>query len=486
MVGRSPRSGPSEAATRRLLPVVAIVGRPNVGKSTLFNRLTRSRDALVHDEPGLTRDRRYGTVRDAPVPFVVVDTGGLAGEEDPLTRLIEAQVEHAVAESDLTMLLLDARDGLTPGDERIAARLRRSGIQTVPVLNKVDGLDADAAAAEFHALGLGPPHPIAASHGHGVRDLLEALSLELPAPPADLGVEDAGESGSLPIKVAIVGRPNVGKSTLVNALVGAPRVLAHDAPGTTRDSVFVPFERRGRRFVLIDTAGVRRRGRVIEAIEKFSVVKTLQAIDVANVVVLMLDATQGLAEQDLRLLGHVIDAGRGLVIGLNKWDAAGEDERSGIRRECERRLAFVEYARTHAISARRGSGLDALLTSVERTHAAARADLATPELTRVLIRAVAEHPPPLAAGRRPKLRYAHQGGTNPPRIVIHGNRTETLPAAYLRYLMRAFREAFDLSGTPIKLELRSGENPFRDRPNALSRRQREKKRRLMRHVKRPR
>jgi GTP-binding protein len=481
----APVSGTSNAGSTRLLPVVAIVGRPNVGKSTLFNRLTRSREALVADVPGLTRDRRYGTVRDAPRPFVVIDTGGLAAEADAIGRMVEAQVELALDESDLVLLLLDARDGLTAEDERIAGRVRGRGAGIVAVLNKIDGLDPDLAAAEFHRLGLGPVHPIAAVHGHGVGALVEALAAALPATPEGES-EEALEAGPPAIRVAVVGRPNVGKSTLVNALVGAPRVLAHDEPGTTRDSVLVPFERGGRRFVLIDTAGVRRRSRVAVVVEKFSVVKTLQAIDHAHVVLLMADAAAGLVEQDLRLLGHVLDAGRGLVVALNKWDAADEEQRRAIRSECDRRLGFAGHPRLHPLSARRGTGLGALTRSVERTHVAARADLATPDLTRVLARAVAENPPPVVGGRRAKLRYAHQGGTNPPRIVIHGNRTETLPDAYRRYLMRKFREAFDLEGTPVRLELRSAENPFRDRSNPLTARQREKRRRLMRHVKRKR
>ena len=478
-----------------VLPVVAIVGRPNVGKSTLFNQLTRTREALVADEAGLTRDRQYGTVRHMERPFVVVDTGGLATQSDRIGQLIGQQAERAMEEADAILLLLDGREGLTPEDEHIAAKVRTVGCPVLPVVNKIDGLNSELVTGEFHALGLGDLHPISAAHARGLRSLGDAVLACLP-PLFDLRSVRGSDPGcdrqeaeapahrqASTVRVAIVGRPNVGKSTLVNQLVGEVRVVAHDMPGTTRDSIYVPFSRGGRSYTLIDTAGVRRRPRVHETIEKFSVIKTLQAIEAANVVVLMLDATEGLAEQDLRILGHVLDAGRALVLAINKWDAADRDNRSVIEKECDRRLRFVDYATVQNISATLGSGVGALMRSVNAAWQAATAKLPTPELTRLLADAVAKHPPPLVRGRRIKLRYAHQGGVNPPRIVIHGSQTEALPASYQRYLTRVFRDTFKLYGTPVALELRTGENPFKDRQNTLSKRQQQKRRRLMKHVK---
>lgn len=464
-----------------MLPVVAIVGRPNVGKSTLFNQLTRTRDALVADQPGLTRDRQYGTVRHPEHPFVVIDTGGLASSNGRIGELIASQVDRAMAEADTLILLLDARDGLTPEDELIAAKVRTLGRDVVVVVNKIDGLDPLVATGEFHRLGLGNPIPIAAAHRRGLSFLMEQLSATFDTTTAC--IEDELGNDPQRIKVGIVGRPNAGKSTLVNQLVGEERVVTHDMPGTTRDSIFVPFERGRTAYTLIDTAGVRRRARVSETAEKFSIVKTLQAIEAANVIVLMLDALEGIAEQDLRLLGHVLDAGRALVLAINKWDAADKDARAHVMRDRDRRLVFVDYASVTTLSAATGYGVGTLMRAVNDAWRAATRKMPTPELTRLLEQAVAQHPPPIARGRRIKLRYAHQGGSNPPRIVLHGTQVEALPEGYQRFLARVFREAYNLHGTPIKLELKSGDNPFHGRKNKLTKRQANKRRRLMRHVK---
>ncbi|HXH03511.1 MAG TPA: ribosome biogenesis GTPase Der [Candidatus Competibacteraceae bacterium] len=438
------------------LPVIALVGRPNVGKSTLFNCLTRSRDALVADMPGLTRDRQYGTGQVGPRPYVVMDTGGLSGEDEGIDLLVAQQVWKALEdEVDAVLFLVDGRAGLSAGDEEIAARLRRLGKPLWLVVNKTDGLDRDAARAEFHALALGEPQAIAASHGRGVAELMERVLAGLPQPAAEVAaVEEGG------IRLAIVGRPNVGKSTLVNRLLGEERVLACDLPGTTRDSISIPFEKDGQRYTLIDTAGVRRRSRVDEVIEKFSVLKTLQAIERAHVVVLVLDARQGIAEQDAHLLGHVLDSGRGLVVAVNKWDRLEREVRDQVRRDLDRKLAFLDFARVHFISALHGTGVMDLLASVREAYAAATRKLSTHELTRILEQALEAHQPPLVHGRSIKLRYAHQGGQNPPRIVIHGNRVDQVPDAYRRYLVNTYRRAFDLWGTPVRIEFRSGDNPY--------------------------
>jgi len=463
-----------------VLPVLAIVGRPNVGKSTLFNALTRSRDALVADRPGVTRDRNYGIGRVGERRCVLVDTGGLGGSPDPLARLSAEQADTALDEAHVVLFVVDARDGLNAEDEAIAARLRTRGKPVLVVANKVDGLDAASASAEFHELAFDGVAPISAAHRRGLGPLM-ASALALAPPGADEAPQGQAEPG---VRVAVVGRPNVGKSTLVNRLTGSSRVIAHDQPGTTRDSVEVPFRRDGVDFVLVDTAGLRRRARVDDAVEKFSAVKTLAAIEASEVVVLMLDARDGASEQDAHLLGLVVDAGRAVVIAANKWDGLDAGWRTRVRAELDRRLGFADFAPVVPISALHGSGLAELLEEVRRAHAAACARLPTPELTRVLHAALERTPPPAVRGRRIRLRYAHQGGSRPPRIVIHGNQTEQLPQHYRRYLVRVFREAFDLRATPVVLELRTGSNPFQGRRNALTPRQQRKRKRLMRRVKR--
>ncbi|CAL1239880.1 ribosome biogenesis GTPase Der [Candidatus Methylocalor cossyra] len=461
-----------------MLPVVALVGRPNVGKSTLFNYLTKTRDALVADYPGLTRDRQYGRVRRGQRDYYVVDTGGMVEPEAALEQQAMRQVQYALEEADVVLFLVDARDGLQSGDAVIAARLRRIGKPVVLAANKAERAEVATAAGEFHALGLGSPYPIAAAHGSGIDALLDAVEARL---PEDRGGEEVAPEDE--IRVAVVGRPNVGKSTLVNRLLGEERVVVFDQPGTTRDSVYIPFERHGQRYTLIDTAGIRRRGRVGEVIEKFSVIKALQAIDRAHVVIYLIDAREGVTEQDAHLLGMVLEAGRGLIIGFNKWDGLEQEQKDRLHRQVDLRLPFVDFAEKHFISALHGTGVGHLLDAVQRVRAASTQDLSAARLTRVLEQAVSAHPPPLVAGRRVKLKYAHQGGQNPPTIVIHGNQTEELPGSYRRYLMNTFREALGLKGTPIRLELRTGENPFQGRRNPLSVRQIRKRRRLMKHVK---
>lgn len=412
---------------------------------------------------------------------MVVDTGGIASDTDRIGDLISQQAVHAIHECDIALLLVDAREGLTPEDQHIAKIIRTTGKAMLLAANKIDGINPDLALGELHRLGFGEPIPIAAAHARGLKSLSEAILEALPEFEPDEGDDD---DGTRPTKVAIVGRPNVGKSTLINKLVGAERVVAHDMPGTTRDSVFIPFERGRKLYTLIDTAGVRRRARVHETIEKFSVIKTLQAIEAANVVVLMVDSQGTLAEQDLKLLGHILDAGRALVIALNKWDLTDRESRSQIERECERRLRFVDYANVKAVSAITGSGVGQLMREVDSAWTAATTKFPTPELTRILGNAVEQHPPPIVRGRRIKLRYAHQGGSNPPRIIIHGTQTDAVPASYQRYLMRVFREVYSLTGTPVKLEFRSGDNPYEGKKNSLTKRQVDKRRRMMKHVKR--
>ncbi len=459
------------------VPVIAIVGRPNVGKSTLFNHLTRTRDALVADEPGLTRDRQYGRIRLGPRPCLAVDTGGLTQERDGLDPMIARQALQAVEEADVALFLVDGRSGRTAADEFTAELLRRLGKPVLVVVNKTEGLDAALATNEFHALGLGEPWPISAAHGRGIAALLEAVLTHLPQ------AEAAAEEEADGIRIAIVGRPNVGKSTLVNRMLGEERVLAYDLPGTTRDSIFVPFVRDAARYTLIDTAGVRRRSRVSERIERFSVVKTLQAIEAANVVILVLDARDGITDQDAHLLGYVLEAGRALIIAANKWDGLSGDQRSRVRGDLERKFSFVDFAQVHFISALHGTGVGHLFTAVDAAWASASAKLKTPRLTRVLEAAVTAHPPPLIHGRRIKLRYAHQGGHNPPIIVIHGNQTEAVPDSYKRYLERTFRKALALEGTPLRLEFRTADNPYEGRRNVLTPRQIKSRQRLVRHAK---
>ncbi len=454
-----------------MLPVVTLVGRPNVGKSTLFNRLTRSRDALVADYPGLTRDRQYGVGRIGPAPYLIVDTGGISRETGGVEALMQRQVRLAIDEADHLLFLVDAREGCTAADFEIGEELRRHGKPLTLVVNKSDHTDPALATADFHALGLGDPVAISATQGQGVRALLDRV-LSRPDPgagePETQREPDPDESGT---RVAVVGRPNAGKSTLINRLLGEERLVAFDTPGTTRDSVFVPFEHRGRRYTLIDTAGVRRRSRVQDAIEKFSVIKTLQAIEACHVVVLVLDARQGIGEQDATLAGHIIESGRALVVAVNKWDGLESEYRDQIRAQIDRKLGFLDFAAVHKVSALHGSGVGLLLDEVDRAYANATRDLPTPELTRLLGAAVMEHQPPLVHGRRIKLRYAHQGGRNPPIIVIHGNQTDEVPEAYRRYLVNRFRRELDLLGTPLRLELKSGTNPFEGRRNQLTPRQ---------------
>ncbi|WP_457674305.1 ribosome biogenesis GTPase Der [Thiolapillus sp.] len=461
-----------------MLPVIALVGRPNVGKSTLFNRLTRSRDALVADQPGLTRDRQYGIGRLGNRPYVVVDTGGISGEKEGVEVLMDRQVRLAIEEADHVFYLVDAREGLAGADEQIAAELRKTGKPITVVANKSESLDRDVAAAEFHALGLGEPVAISAAHGRGVKPLVNQVLDTLP-PAEEVPEEERGG-----VQIAVVGRPNVGKSTLINRLLGEERLVAFDKPGTTRDSIHVPFEHEGRRYTLIDTAGVRRRARINEAIEKFSIIKTLQAMEAANVVLLVLDAHQGISEQDATLAGHVVDSGRALVVVINKWDGLQSDERERIKSELERKLPFLSFAEVMFISALHGTGVGHLMKAVDSAYRAAVSDLKTSDLTSILEQAVMEHQPPLARGRRIKLRYAHQGGKNPPIIVIHGNQTDAVPASYQRYLVNRFRKAFRLWGTPVRIEFRTGDNPFKGRRNKLTPRQQQKRRRLMKHAKR--
>jgi GTPase len=460
-----------------VLPVVALIGRPNVGKSTLFNAMTGTRDALVADFPGLTRDRQYGFARRTDVPCIVVDTGGLVEKADQIESLMVAQTERAIAEADRLIVLVDGRAGLTPQDEFAAQLARRSGKPVVLAVNKTEGFDLNMAVADFHQLGLGEPHPIAAAHDQGVVSLLEAALQGL-----EPDLSDGPDAGG--IRVAVIGRPNVGKSTLINRLLGENRLVAFDQPGTTRDAVMVPFERDGERYTLIDTAGLRRRARVEEAIEKFSVIKTLQAIETANVVVAVMDAHENVAEQDASLLGMAIEQGKALVLAVNKWDNIPAEQREEIRGQVEQRLKFADFAPIHFISARHGSGVGELLRTVREVYAAAMRDMSTPELTRVLEAAIVSHQPPLVSGRRIKLRYAHQGGRNPPVIVIHGNQTDHVPDAYRRYLVNVYRQAFDLEGTPVRVVFRAEENPFAGKRNPLTPRQRRKRKRLIQRNKR--
>lgn len=462
-----------------MLPVIAIVGRPNVGKSTLFNCLTRSRDALVANQPGLTRDRQYGLGRIGDRPYLVVDTGGLSSEQEEIAQLTRAQALRAVQEADLTLFVVDARDGLTAGDAEIAAELRKLDKALRLAVNKIDGLDPMFAVHEFHALALGDPWPIAAAHGRGVKALMRSALPYLSAAATPKNPKQ--EEGD--IQVAIVGRPNVGKSTLVNRLLGEDRVVAHASPGTTRDSISIPCWRDNHRYQLIDTAGVRRRARIAEKVEKFSVVKSLQAIEAANVVIFLIDAQEGVTDQDAHLLDFVVDAGRALVIAANKWDGLTSQRRRYVRDGLERKLHFIDFAILHYISALHGSGIDKLFAAVAAAWSSASCNLPTPLLTRILMSAVSHHPPPLIRGRRIKPRFAHQGGRNPPLIVIHGNQTAATPEAYRRYLIRCFRDGLQLEGTPIRLEFKSGVNPYQGRKNVPTQRQRRKRQRIIRHAK---
>jgi GTP-binding protein len=436
-------------------PVIALVGRPNVGKSTLFNRLTRSRDAIVHDVPGVTRDRHYGEGRHGEKTFIAVDTGGLEPTA-PQGIFVEMarQAEQAIAEADAVIFLVDARAGMVPGDRGIAQKLRAMKANVYVAVNKAEGMQGDSAVAEFHELGLGAPAPISAAHGEGVRELMDVV-LEDVADEISPDEKDVGHP-----RVAVVGRPNVGKSTLVNALVGEERVIAFDQPGTTRDPIEVPFERAGRRYTLIDTAGVRRRGKTGTPVEYFSIVKALQSIEASNVAILLLDAVDGVTEQDAHVAGYILERGRAVVVAVNKWDAADREARARMKAELQWKLGFMRFAELHTISAKQGKGLAPLMRSVDAAYAAAMARLATPKLTRALIAAIERQAPPRTGLIRPKLRYAHQGGINPPRIIIHGNALDRVPDSYKRYLEGFFRDKFALVGTPMRIELRTGRNPY--------------------------
>ena len=463
-----------------MLPVIALVGRPNVGKSTLFNALTRSRDALVADMPGVTRDRHYGVCRTGERPFVVVDTGGLSGVEEGIDALTAQQVRLAIDEAQMLVMVVDARDGLLPQDRSILDELRRSGKPIIAAVNKTDGLDVDNALAEFAVFGIAQTLPLSAAHNRGTEELIAAV---LPLLPGDAHEELApADDGS--IRVAIVGRPNAGKSTLINRLLGENRLIVSDVAGTTRDPIRVPLERDGKRYTLIDTAGVRRKSKVDDGVEKFSVIKTLQSMAAAQVVVVMIDARENLADQDLTLIGHVLDEGRALVIAVNKWDDMDTYQREQCQRALERRLGFVEWAKQVFISALHGSGLRELMRAVVRAHTSATRELTSSDLTRTLERAYEGYQPPLVRGHAPKLRFAHPGGSNPPTIVIHGSRTKHIAPAYRRYLENFFRQRYKLEGTPIRIDFRDGENPFAGKKNVLTEAQQRKRQRMVREMKR--
>ena len=435
-------------------PVVVLVGRPNVGKSTLFNALTRRRDAIVADQPGVTRDRQYGDGRVGDRPYLVVDTGGLTTETQGIAALMSLQTRQAMDEADAIVFVVDGRAGPSSADREIAQQLRRLGKHITLAVNKTEGLDAAVAVAEFHALGLGTPLAVSAAHGSGLDGLMAAVLAPLPR-----ALETEAAPSDLP-RIAVAGRPNVGKSTLVNTLLGEERVVVADQPGTTRDSVRIPLHHGGRDYLLIDTAGVRRRARVEEGVEKYSVIKTLQAIGEANVVILVLDARQEVSEQDMDLAGYILDEGRSLVLAVNKWDGLEESQRDWIKREIDRRLSFLTFAPPHFISALQGSGIAALFPAIDRAFASANIDLPTAHLNRVLEKALQVTPPPIARGRRIKLKFAHQSGHNPPKVTIYGNQVASVPESYRRYLGNTFRNAFRLEGTPVRIDFAQGENPF--------------------------
>ncbi len=484
-----------------MVPVIALVGRPNVGKSTLFNRLTKSRDAIVAEYAGLTRDRQYGEAKWQGRTYIVIDTGGLTGDEEGIDAKMAEQSLQAMEEADAVMFIVDARVGMTPGDQMIAEHVRKLNKRYFLVANKVDSIDPDLARAEFSPLGLGDALPIAAAHGRGVSYMLEQALGSFPKDVAEQdeaeqegeGAEQVAEGEELKripgpsdkdgIKIAIIGRPNVGKSTLVNRMLGEERVIVYDQAGTTRDSIYIPFERGEEKYTLIDTAGVRRRGKIFEAVEKFSVVKTLQAIQDANVVIFVMDAREGVVEHDLNLLGFVLETGRALVIALNKWDGMEQGEKDYVKTELERRLFFVDYADIHFISAKHGTGVGHLYKSVQAAFKSAITRWPTSRLTQILEDAVREHQPPMVNSRRIKLRYAHLGGANPPLIVIHGNQVDAVPKSYTRYLENTYRRVLKLVGTPIRIEYKGGDNPYEGKKNTLTDRQVNKKRRLMSHHK---
>lgn len=460
-------------------PVVALVGRPNVGKSTLFNRLTQSRDALVADRPGVTRDRIYGNGKWGDRPYIVIDTGGISGEFEGVASLMASQAKQAIQEADILFFIVDAREGLHPEDQSLADYLRVTGKTVLLVINKIDGLDPEVASLDFYTLGLGDPIAIAASQNRGIHNLIERGFASLPEQ------DNFTDHTEVPtgIRVAIIGRPNVGKSTLVNRMLGEERVIVYDMPGTTRDSVFIPMEREGKQYTLIDTAGVRRRSKVYEALEKFSVVKSLKAIEECDVVIFLVDAHEHVTEQDLSLLGFVLDEGKALVLAVNKWDNLSLHQRDLVKLSLQRRLNFIDFARIHFISALHGTGVGHLFKYIQEAYKAATRDIATAKLNKILQQAIQEHAPPLVHGRRIKLRYAHLGGHRPPLIVIHGNQTAAVSTSYQRYLMNYFHKSLNMIGTPIRIEFKTGENPFAGRKNVLSDRQQRKRKRLLKFVK---
>jgi GTP-binding protein len=461
-----------------MIPIFALVGRPNVGKSTLFNRLTKTRDALVANYPGLTRDRKYGEGEMLGRRFMLIDTGGITGTEEGIDSAMAEQSMLAIKEADAVLFIVDSRDGLTPVDLQLAKYLREKECTVYLVANKIDGVNPGVATAEFFELGLKNVYPTTATHGRGVKSLMTDVLQPFPEiDPNSINNKDHG------IKIAIVGRPNVGKSTLVNRILGEDRVVVFDQPGTTRDSIYIEYEREDKNYTLIDTAGIRRRKNISLTVEKFSIVKTLQSIDDANVVVLLVDAHEGLVDQDMHLMGTIVSSGRALVLAVNKWDGLDSYNKERIKSELDRRLHFVEFADLHFISALHGTGVGNLYQSIENAYSSATDKLSTNKLTLILQDAVLHHQPPLVKGRRIKLRYAHAGGKNPPIIVIHGNQVEEIPRHYTRYLEKTFCRVLDLHGTPIRIEYRSGENPYEGRKNKLTSRQISKKRRLMKYVK---
>ncbi|KMW72875.1 GTP-binding protein Der [Photorhabdus luminescens subsp. luminescens] len=491
-----------------MIPVVALVGRPNVGKSTLFNRLTRTRDALVADFPGLTRDRKYGRAEVEGQEFIIIDTGGIDGAEEGVETHMAAQSLMAIEEADIVLFMVDARAGLMPADHAIAKHLRSRERATFLVANKTDGVDIDTAVAEFYSLGLGDIYSIAASHGRGVTQLIERVLLpfsgkgeeeevELTEEEANAAYwaeqeqneiemveeEEDFDPSTLPLKLAIVGKPNVGKSTLTNRILGEERVVVYDMPGTTRDSIYIPMERNGREYILIDTAGVRKRGKITETVEKFSVIKTLQAIEDANVVLLVIDAREGISDQDLSLLGFILNSGRSLVIAVNKWDGMSQEDKERVKEMLDYRLGFVDFARVHFISALHGSGVGNLFDSILEAYDCATRRVNTSLLTRIMHMAEEDHQPPMIRGRRVKMKYAHAGGYNPPIVVIHGNQVTDLPDSYKRYLMNYFRRSLKVMGTPIRIQFKEGANPYADKRNTLTPNQMRKRKRLMAHLK---
>ncbi len=491
-----------------MVPVVALVGRPNVGKSTLFNRLTRTRDALVADFPGLTRDRKYGQAKLGEHEFIVIDTGGIDGTEEGVETKMAEQSLAAIDEADVVLFMVDGRAGLTPSDIAISDHLRKLEKPSMLVVNKVDGIDADAASADFWQLGVENMYQIAAAHGRGVGALIdralnpfaEQLLEEAKGEIEDLtefadeeeekleySEEEAEEEfkrlQDQPIKLAIIGRPNVGKSTLTNRILGEERVVVYDMPGTTRDSIYIPMTRDEREYVLIDTAGVRRRKSINETVEKFSVVKTLKAIEDANVVLVVIDARENISDQDLSLLGFALNAGRSIVLAVNKWDGLDMDVKEGVKKELDRRLGFVDFARIHFISALHGTGVGHLFESVQEAYKSATTRVGTSVLTRIMKMATDDHQPPMVRGRRVKLKYAHAGGYNPPLIVIHGNQVKELPDSYKRFLMNYFRKSLDIMGTPIRIQFQNSENPFETKTSKLTISQERKRKRLMTMVK---